>query len=535
MGCTSWRGRGLGDCSMNRLINTTFLRFSKRAETDANERLVQTFVDSGALATLLLTRDHQIIFGRRGTGKTHAFAYLASTAASHDYVAYVDMRQLGSSGGIYADASISLPERATRLLVDALVAIHDKLLSAILADESANLATAASPLDALAEAATQIKVVGTTATVESRKSGTRTEIADSANAALTASSLPTVSLGSNRTQVSGLDVEATVSHSGSARFTVHFGSVGGSMRDFLASIAPRRVWILLDEWSAVPADLQPYLADLFRRALLPVNGLTLKIAAIEQRSHFQLSSSFGDYIGIELGADASADLNLDDYMVFDNNADRATEFFQELVFRHYRACEVETDGAPKFQTSLELRKSAFTEIRAFQEFVRAAEGVPRDAINILSLAAQKADARAIAIHDIRAAAKAWYQRDKEKAVSANSEATSLLHKLIDKVIAHRQARAFLFSAAARSELIDQLFDARVLHILKKNISSPESPGARYNVYKIDYGCYVDLLTTGKGPASLFGPEGEFDEMTQAVPPDDYRAIRRAILEASDLA
>ena len=42
---------------------------------------------------------------------------------------------------------------------------------------------------------------------------------------------------------------------------------------------------------------------------------------------------------------------------------------------------------------------------------------------------------------------------------------------------------------------------------KKNISSNEEPGKRYDVYKIDYGCYVDLLTTSKAPQGLL----PFDE------------------------
>jgi hypothetical protein len=37
---------------------------------------------------------------------------------------------------------------------------------------------------------------------------------------------------------------------------------------------------------------------------------------------------------MEVGADAAADLDLDDFMVFGNDADKAKEFFRELLFRH---------------------------------------------------------------------------------------------------------------------------------------------------------------------------------------------------------
>ena len=39
-------------------------------------------------------------------------------------------------------------------------------------------------------------------------------------------------------------------------------------------------WILLDEWSTVPGDIQPYLADLVRRAMFSVPNISVKIAAI---------------------------------------------------------------------------------------------------------------------------------------------------------------------------------------------------------------------------------------------------------------
>jgi len=104
-----------------------------------------------------------------------------------------------------------------------------------------------------------------------------------------------------------------------------------------------RIWILLDEWAAIPMDLQPYLADLLRRAVFPVRGMVVKIAAIEQRARFSLPGAESDYVGIEVGADAAADLDLDDFMVFGNDPEAAKKFFRELLFRHVRA-EMQEEG-----------------------------------------------------------------------------------------------------------------------------------------------------------------------------------------------
>lgn len=283
-------------------------------------------------------------------------------------------------------------------------------------------------------------------------------------------------------------------------------------------------------------DLQPYLADLLRRSLLPTTGITVKIAAIDQRSRFQLRLDSGDYLGIEVGADAAADINLDNFMVFDNDADRAKTFFADLVFRHAQAIASGTEYERDIPASpAELLRAAFTQTRAFEEFVRASEGVPRDAINILSNAAQRALDDTIAVEHVRVAARNWYQRDKDKAVSANPTAHGLLHRIIDTVIGDRRARAFLLQSGESHPLINALYDARVLHVLKRNVSTHDQPGVRYDVYKLDYGCYVDLIATAKAPLGLLSAEDSDGQGSYVdVPPDDYRSIRRAILDLSQV-
>ena len=184
----------------------------------------------------------------------------------------------------------------------------------------------------------------------------------------------------------------------------------------------------------------------------------------------------------------------------------------------------------------EFLRLSFTQVNTFDELVRASEGVPRDTINIIIQAAQYAGSNQIAMEHVRKAAHAWYQRDKEAAIKATNGASELLHWIISEVIGKRRARAFLLRSDTRDKLIDALFDSRILHILKKNVSSRDEPGIRYNVYKLDYGCYVDLMATARAPSGLL-PLDYKDEQGVVqytpVPPDDYRAIRRAILRIAD--
>jgi hypothetical protein len=60
--------------------------------------------------------------------------------------------------------------------------------------------------------------------------------------------------------------------------------------------------------------IRPYLADLFRRTVLPLDRFVLKIAAIEHRTKFHVARAGGEYLGLELGADVTADVKR--YFIF---------------------------------------------------------------------------------------------------------------------------------------------------------------------------------------------------------------------------
>lgn len=514
------------------LINKAFLKLRRRAESSTRSKLVETFVDVGPLFALLSNPDHQIIYGRRGTGKTHALIYLVERVKQKDDLAvYVDLRKIGSSGGIYSDSNAPLSERATRLLSDTLATLHDEILEyAIDNDDIVNLSQIGPVLDRFAESLTDIRVVGDTKykVNANKKKGKST----SSSLGMSYTNASVELEGSVKRDSGEMESQSKeMIQTGKTRHRVHFGEVGSAIQKISEVLPGDRLWLVLDEWSSVPIDLQPYLADLLRRSVFPTQGVTVKIAAIEQRANFQASGSDGGYVGIELGADATADLNLDDFMVFDNDQGRATDFFRQLIFKHYDSVDLSSaDNMPG--SADDLIKAAFTQFNTFEEFVRSAEGVPRDAINVLSLASQKNMDSRISMNRIRTAARSWYQRDKEDAVSANPKAQALLHWIIDEVIAHRKARAFLLRSNVRHELIDDLFDARVIHLLKKNISAHDEPGVRYDVYKLDYGCYVHLINTTKSPQGMLFPD-DGDSWSVSVPQDDYRAIRTAILDVDD--
>src|SRR5690606_9579719 len=101
----------------------------------------------------------------------------------------------------------------------------------------------------------------------------------------------------------------------------------------------------------------------------------------------------------------------------DNDPEKAISFFKDLVFRHYKS--IQKSENLQFSTPEELILASFSQLKVFDEFVRASEGIPRDGINILAQCAQKALEKKISVKDLRLASRTWYQRDKETAVKSS--------------------------------------------------------------------------------------------------------------------
>lgn len=107
----------------------------KRAERVSEDEVLATYVNIESLTNALAARDNGIVFGRRGTGKTHALKFVAQTERDKgNRVVYIDMEQdVGSTEGRYADPNLSVSERATRLVVDVLSIVHSQMLEAAFA------------------------------------------------------------------------------------------------------------------------------------------------------------------------------------------------------------------------------------------------------------------------------------------------------------------------------------------------------------------------------------------------------------------
>ncbi len=492
-------------------------------ETD-DEILSRTFVDTGILPQLA-NSNNQILYGRRGTGKSHVLRVLGLQIekTAPGTTLYIDLRVLGSA---------SLMIQLDRPLADRAVAVFKDLLS-LLQGQLMDLATApkasGSGLQEVSEFEDVIRAKS--ASIAERDISQRSKIAggSSVKIGFTGSGLPNAEVNAT----DGNEDEQTVSHTEALRDTIVFAEVALQLDRALEALGITNLYILIDEWTAIPSDLQPYIAEFLRRTFIPVKRVTLKIAALEYRSRFSIPAAGGGVVGFELGPDVSANLDLDDYYVYDRNPAHVVDLFLEVLLKHLES-ELPDNylDSSGIKSAVAFRRDLFTEQATFTELVRAGEGVVRDFIGVFTAAyfrAVREGKSKIDLNSVEEAARAWYETD--KSTNLSHEQSEALHLIINEVIGSRQAKMFMLAREHNDDpMVQSLFDLRLLHLVSRGYSDKENPGLRYNIYALDYGTYVDLKRTKSEPEGVIDSDVTIDVASDRIVPfADKRSIRRIIL------
>jgi hypothetical protein len=511
------------------ILKRSVSKILQRSERQDLPKIIRSFVDVGVLPQLL-NQNNQIVYGRRGTGKTHIFKVLYSELEKDklNSVLYLDGRTLGSTAQ-FTDSDIPIKQRCISLFRDVLGEIHNALLDHIVSQPPEKADVAFDALDKLSVVVTEpIK----TYLEESYKLKSLDKDGTEASVA--------ASLGrpdfSGKFKINGShESEQSSSYVVREEDKIIFPALHHLLNDVLDK-TNAALYILFDEWSSIPIDLQPYLAEFMKRSFFANPRVIIKIASLEYRSRFTLQHGSTTY-GLEVGSDISTAIDIDDYYVFDRNPNNVTDAFSEILFKHIQSEVPEDYLKSKYNVNSgsSLVSKMFTSKATFQELVRASEGVVRDLINIFISAffdSQRKSRDKIEHPSIVEASRQWFEQDKSQNLDENLR--RILEKIVNEVIGQKKARSFLIPRdLEKHPFIQRLFDLRVLHLMKRGYADKDNPGVRYNIYSLDYGTYVDLKHTSKQPdLEFFDDKEESNEFV--VPFDDRRSIRRIVLTSDIL-
>jgi hypothetical protein len=542
----------------NELLASVVASLVERAEhIPDEERLVATFVDPGVLPRLE-NQNNQVLYGRRGTGKTHILKVVGRNAArlteSTDTVpVYIDISRLGDTQ-LVGDTNRSVDERVAGLLVHMLKAFRRTLRDSL--EPRAGLAELElerhfERLDSIIH---KVSLLDPSITSEQEHEAVSTTT-DEAGVRLSPTELGLMLGTSGRLEDRD---RGRIIQTGRSFVDVDFTEFNGAVEHVLGEFDVARVLLLIDEWSDLDLELQPHLAQFVRKSFFRSPRCVVKIAAIKHRSKFSAPLEQNRRLGFEHGADITAALDLDEFFVFDPDQIKITRLFANLLYRQVcvgaafraleqsgphrrklsrRIVEALSSGPPNVETweeavrelaslvdksdwwgtdfmsrvgerfmeinfgvldsaGFETRLFETPEDAVFGELIRASGGVVRDFLKIFSLAFARAhedpDKERIDTATVRAAARDWYVNEKTQDLTATQ--SDLLASLVAYVLGNG-ARCFLIErkSAEMEASLSELFDRRLVHLVRRGFGDIRAPGQTVDIYALDYGCYVDYL------------------------------------------
>lgn len=305
---------------------------------------------------------------------------------------------------------------------------------------------------------------------------------------------------------------------------ISFSDMSDAISELLEAVDIDRIFCLLDEWSEIPETSQYILAEFLKRTFVP-KKVTLKIAAIPNRT--QLISE--NRIGLEDGGDIFG-FPLDNRYIYELYPEITKAFFNELLYKQLylmdpQLYEIFYDNKEKRPVHNFI--NIFLANQALREILIASAGIPRDFLNIFISAYNifftKTNNRHLVVADIRNATVEWYGVDKKKTVDANSNAKLLLDKIINDILITKKRCHFLIPVKyEKVKELNDLIDLRVIHLRKRGISHKGNKGVVYNVYYLDYACYTST--------NLYHNKINTTLLNEIETIDDFREIRRVSLE-----
>lgn len=470
--------------AINKLANNI------RTERSTVDNLLEIYADKSILGRLD-NHNNQIIYGRRGTGKTHllfAFQDLIfqsnNTKNNKRFPIYIDLRKylplFTSANTMNIEATILIFQAIINDTIDYLTN-HLKYILDI-KEYGSIKSFESSQMDKLKEILHTLKIefdgrdFKRLGSVQFNK-----EEIKNISGSLKLNQNPEISLDRKREQKNQFS-ETNVQY-------LSFNEISKTLDELSYQLNGTKIIFLLDEWSEIPIDLQPYLAELIKRVFISSN-YTFKIAAIPYRSRFR-ETIFNDVkIGLEEGGDIFP-ISLDNRYIYEIDKIGTKNFYNEILINHLK--EIDSSIFENLDENKFI--NLFFANQALAEILIASAGIPRDFINLFILSYNNRNnlTQRIILKNIRNSTTEWYTSDKKEEIDKDKTTRHLFEELVNQVILTKKKTHFLLPQKySDNKFIKKLVDLRVLHLRQKGISHRHIPNKTYDVYSIDYGSYTSL-------------------------------------------
>ena len=476
----------------NAAIKEAIQQIAVRTEREDPDNIIDSFYDCNIISHLT-NKNHQIIQGRRGTGKTHILLVLKNKLESIDcHGIYFDCKATGSAADI-SDTTLPEKHRVIQLMRDFLLYIYKDLLSYFDDILRYNVDETITELSILLdELHDECYIKGERPEKYLRNHNKKAKSADNTlqSASISFSSMLSAIFDSSEQKQREQESLSEHNMSGVPYEKVVFPNVYQCLNR-IAEITNKKFVIYIDEWSNLPLDVQPHFAEFLRRCFISSNYMTVKIAVVKDRTRYCIKNGNIVY-GFEIGADISVAMDLDNVYMYDKNPRKVFSDLYRILWTHLKA-----KGVINNLDINSFLQTFFYDLRSAILLVRASEGNPRDFISIIDCCIVEMDGIGcsqtwVDSQVVHNAANSWYHMDKESALSVKQK--RFLSELSAYVVRQKKSRGFVIAESYLSHSAFQgLIDARILHVAQTGkyfINLGNYPMA---IVVLDFGTYSDIL------------------------------------------
>lgn len=293
--------------------------------------------------------------------------------------------------------------------------------------------------------------------------------------------------------------------------------------------------IFIDEWMSL-SDCQVEFAERLRQCLFGDKRIGVKIAADQYQGQFDNSGQGHNFRGIEVGADIFVAVDLDQPF---RDSGRTIDLFAEALYRrlyHFEPVLERFFGAPPLANQELFLDTVFASRQAFVELCAGAQGICRD-FHLLfqecskrinsDLTSGKIDFDTVQ-RVILASTEHTYKR-----VAHSIDSNTLLFRIIFPHIQSTGSRYFILESrpSGSKAVVNDLLTKRIIHPILSSSLHPSIRG-EYDCFEIDYGIYIDLMR-----AAEFSTGEKFDQTYDASEVAAITSVNKAtfLLDLSSLS
>lgn len=295
--------------------------------------------------------------------------------------------------------------------------------------------------------------------------------------------------------------------------TVRFDTIRSLLLKLLDNLHLQKIFILIDEWPTLDPsgmrNIQPIFANLLKRTFMGTGRISIKIATNRFQTQFSSRDERDVVTGLEIDADIFEAVNLDHALLGEPDL---KNFYSTMLFKRlcyvsapFRNIMLNTDARDIDEVLKEIHEAPesfvemiFKNAPSFAEMIRGCEGIPREFLELFNRASSRRIVTSLNdrwnIGFVREIISESHAASVRSDLEYNSPSYRLLNITIKKLVVESRRREFIINiddTSSFSSIIDILLEKRIIHEFPSEKAADDL--RNFKIYLTDYGYCLDWL------------------------------------------